>query len=265
MPKPERNNSLRIGIEVELLSVLELADVSFSYDGKLQILDRLNYQMEQGEFHCLLGRSGCGKTSLLKVASGIQLPSTGMVKFNGQAVYEPLTDAGFVFQSPTLLQWRTVIENVLLPIQLKRKVTAADKEQALQLLTLMGIQELSEQYPRDLSGGQQSRVAIARALINQPSVLFMDEPFAALDAITREDLQRDLLKLCKKEGITVLFITHDIAEAVYLADYVAVMSTGRLIYETEIRLPDDRPADVRYSEEFNAIGLRIRRAIEKEM
>ena len=207
---------------------LDLDAVRYAYPGRDDVVQGVSLHIAPGDFHCLIGRSGCGKTTLLKLAAGLLQPQGGAITLQGVPVSEPTTDMGFVFQSPTLLDWLTVLENVLLPITLHGKVQAAQREKAIALLDQLGLKDLQSRYPQQLSGGQQSRVAIARALINAPPILFMDEPFASLDAITRSELQQDLLALCQSQGTSVLFITHDIAEAVYLADHVSVMQAGAI-------------------------------------
>lgn len=243
------------------MSFLTFENVCYRYGTGKVVIDGITFNIEKGKFHSLLGKSGCGKTTLLKLAAGLLQPEKGTIRLNGKEITEPLPDSGFVFQSPTLLEWKTVIENVLLPVSLKRKPTRADHEFADQLLALMGIEKYKGNYPGQLSGGQQSRVAIARGLIKKPALLFMDEPFAALDAITREELQEDLLRLCEMQETTVLFITHDISEAVYLSDRISVMDKGKMILEQSIDIPKPRNTEARYGTKLNDISLKIRRAI----
>lgn len=244
------------------MTSLRIEQATYSYAAQQPTLIEISWHVNRGEFHCLVGRSGCGKTSLMNIASGLLLPDQGAVYINQQRLKKPMKDAGFVFQTPTLLEWKTVLENILFPIEIKRKSTAQEKQRALSLLSLMKIEQCQDHYPQQLSGGQQSRVAIARALIKNPAFLFMDEPFAALDALTREELQDDLLALCRDHQMTVLFITHDIAEAVYLSNRVAVMAAGRIIHAEEICLPQPRVISMRYSPEFNQASLNIRQALE---
>ena len=247
------------------MSFLTIEDVTYRYgQGKAPVLRGINWEIKEGEFHCLLGKSGCGKTTLLKLAAGLLSSDEGSIMLQGKEVVKPSPQCGFVFQSPNLLEWKTVMDNVLLPIKLKRKVTKEDHHQAMELLKLVGLEPYSERYPLQLSGGQQSRVAIARALIQKPSLLFLDEPFAALDAITREELQDDLLKMCHLHNITVLFITHDIAEAVYLADVVAVMEQGEMVYRTPVTLERPRRMSMRYEPYFNERCLTLRQVMNGE-
>jgi NitT/TauT family transport system ATP-binding protein len=243
------------------MSFLIIDKVTYSYEGEKTIINDTSWEIKKGEFHSLLGRSGCGKTTLLKIASGLLHPNKGAVYLGNEKVVRPSTEIGFVFQSPTLLEWKTVIDNVLLPISLKRKPTKEERERARTLLRMMKLNDYDHHFPAELSGGQQSRVAIARALVKNPSMLFLDEPFAALDAITREDLQDDLLTLCQHQKMTVLFITHDISEAVYLSDHVAVMKAGEITYDVNVSLSKPRRAAERYSSSFNEYCLKVREAM----
>lgn len=243
------------------MSFLTINNVTYSYQGQNVIINGVNWEVKKGEFHCLLGKSGCGKTTLLKLASGLLQPDIGNIQLQGKQVTKPSHECGFVFQSPTLLEWKTVLDNVLLPISLKRRMTLADREHAAHLLELVGLSSHFERYPLQLSGGQQSRVALARALIQEPSMLFLDEPFAALDAITREELQDDVLRICNLQNTTVLFITHDISEAVYLSDRVAVMEQGKIIYASDVKLAKPRTFKTRYDASFNELCLQIRQVM----
>src|SRR5699024_7617158 len=229
-----------------------------------EILSNINLTLEEGEFHCLLGRSGCGKTTLLKLAAGLLQPTGGKILLEGQDVTEPTDGTAFVFQEQSLLRWKTVLDNVLLPIALQKKVTEASMDKAYELLALMGIEEYANDFPRHLSGGQQARVAIARALMMNPSLLFMDEPFADLDAITREELQRDLLYLCRQEKMTVLFITHDIAEAVYLADVITIMEAGEITASFDCPEAEAGLEDWRYSYEFMEQCRHVQEELERK-
>ena len=241
---------------------LHLNALHFAYPDRGEVVRDVCLQLAPGEIHCLIGRSGCGKTTVLKLAAGLLSPQQGQVQLKGQAVHQPTADMGFVFQSPTLLEWLSVLDNVLLPLSLHGAVTPAQRAHAQQLLAQMGLAALCHDKPHQLSGGQQSRVALARALVTQPAVLFMDEPFAALDAITREDLQRDFLALCQAQGTAVLFVTHDMAEAVYLADHVSLMHAGRIQAPLHIALPRPRQSAMRYTPAFNALCEQLRHAMD---
>ena len=210
------------------MNFLSLRGLSFGYPGQAPVVEGLNLDLAAGEIHCLVGRSGCGKTTLLKLAAGLLRPAAGTVTVRGA----PLADrraVGFVFQQPTLLDWLSVRDNVLLPVTLQRPPRGSDVQAAEALLAQLGLAGYGQRRPRQLSGGQQSRVALARALLLQPPLLLLDEPFAALDASTREDLQGDLLRLCRARATTALFVTHDIAEAVFLGDRVSVLGAGHLV------------------------------------
>ena len=244
------------------MNFLEFNKVSFTYPGWPPVVRGVDWTIAQGEFHCLVGRSGCGKTTLLKLAAGLLQPHSGSVRLQGQPVIAPGPQLGFVFQSPTLLEWHRVIDNVLLPVSLQHKPTAAEIAAAQQLLGLLGLSGHTQHYPRQLSGGQQSRVALARALILKPALLLMDEPFAALDAITRGELQDDLLQMCHLHRTTVLFVTHDIAEAVYLGDRVAVMDSGSIVQDICVQVSKPRLPAMRYSGIFNQHCSQVRDAMD---
>ena len=237
------------------MSFLSLRGVSFGYPGQAPVVQGLDLDLAGGDIHCLVGRSGCGKTTLLKLAAGLLQPSTGVVTLRGAAPGDRRA-VGFVFQQPTLLDWLMVRDNVLLPVSLQRRPAAADLRAADALLAQLGLHALGQRHPRQLSGGQQSRVALARALLLQPPLLLLDEPFASLDAITREELQRDLLRLCRAQGTTALFVTHDIAEAVFLGDRVSVLAGARLV--TSLSVPTDAARD---TPAFGACCAALREAL----
>lgn len=243
------------------MSFLTIDHVTYSYTKNKPIVEDANWEIHEGEFHSLVGKSGCGKTTLLKIAAGLLQPDQGTVYLQESKVLEPSEKIGFVFQSPTLLEWKSVIDNVLLPVSLKRKVTKEDRRRAEFLLERMGLSQFKNHFSTELSGGQQSRVAIARALILEPSMLFLDEPFAALDAITKEELQDDLLYICQMQKTSVLFITHDITEAIYLSDRVAIMEEGHIVYNLVVTLPGLRTAGMRYAPAFNDLCLQVRQVM----
>jgi NitT/TauT family transport system ATP-binding protein len=249
-------------IESKAQHLLRLRNVSFSYLEGVETLQNINLDLAPGEFHCLLGRSGCGKTSLLKLAAGLLSAQQGEVVWNNQPLITPQSDMGFVFQRPTLLEWLDVLDNVLLPIALHRRIEASDLQKAKELLQRMGLAHKFHGKPTELSGGQQSRVAIARALITSPHILFMDEPFASLDAITREELQHDLMGICAEHKTSILFVTHDIGEAVYLGNQVSVMAQGKIHHTLAIDLPQPRQNSMRHSPEFNHFSAKLRHAME---
>ena len=243
------------------MSLLALRGVRFAFPGWPPTVEGVDLALEEAAFHCLVGRSGCGKTTLLKLAAGLLRPDAGEVLFRPPRPPAAGTGIGFVFQAPNLLEWRRVIDNVLLPLSLHRRPTAQDEEGAQRLLAQLGLAAHARKYPRQLSGGQQSRVALARALILQPALLLLDEPFAALDAITREELQQDLLALCRAQRTGVLFVTHDIAEAVFLADRIHVVEAGRIVREIAVDVP--RPRD-RAGVAFARQAAQVRTALHLE-
>ena len=217
-------------------------------------LDRVSLGVRQGEFLAVVGPSGCGKSTLLRMIAGLLNPVSGAVWLNRKPVRGPQTELGIVFQSPVLLEWRTVLDNVLLQLELRDIDPAPYRERARELLGQVGLGEFGDRYPRELSGGMRQRAAIVRALIHDPPLLLMDEPFGALDALTREQMRIDLEALWAKTRKTVVFITHSIDEAVLLADRVVVMSPrpGRIEREIPIALPRPRRLDARKHPEFLA-------------
>ncbi|CAB3836557.1 ABC transporter ATP-binding protein [Achromobacter piechaudii] len=231
---------------------LHIEGAVYTYPGRAPIVNGIDWRLHAGGFHCLVGRSGCGKTTLLKLAAGLLAPQIGRVLQADGRPAAPGPHLGYVFQAPTLLDWQHVIDNVLLPVSLQRRPLPADIDRAQSLLAMLGLSDHAQHYPRQLSGGQQSRVALARALILEPALLLLDEPFAALDAITRGELQDDLLRMCRLRNTTVLFVTHDISEAVYLGDRVAVMHQGRMIADLPVDLPAPRTQAMRHGAAFNA-------------
>jgi NitT/TauT family transport system ATP-binding protein len=226
-------------------------------------LQDVTFSVCNGEFIALVGESGCGKTTLLRLIAGLETPTNGTIQLNGQAVRGPSQEVGIVFQRPVLLPWRTVLDNVLLPVELTRQSRGAARQHALDLLRLFNLQAFAGHRPEHLSGGMQQRVALARTLMLQPSVLLMDEPFGALDAITREQLNLELLRMWRQGQETVVFITHDIAEAVFLADRVLVMSRrpGRIAATFKIPLSRPRELDMRFEILFATLCRDIHRAM----
>ena len=214
---------------------------------RLTALDEIDLAVSAGEFVAIVGPSGCGKSTLLRIIAGILTASTGRIAVNDAPVTGPVTGLGIVFQNPVLLDWRNVLDNVLVQIELRNLRRAEYVDRARQLLVAVGLGEFAERYPRQLSGGMRQRAAIVRALIHDPPLLLMDEPFGALDALTREQMRIDLEGLWLKTRKTVLFVTHSIDEAVLLADRVIVMSPrpGRIEQTIEIALPRPRGLDAR--------------------
>jgi NitT/TauT family transport system ATP-binding protein len=217
----------------------------FPIDGTraVQALTEISLRIRPGEFVSVVGPSGCGKSTLMLMAAGLLGPTSGVIRVAGQALAAPLTDVGIVFQDDLLLDFRTALDNVLLQGRVRRLDMREVRSRAQQLLEQLGVAQAGDRYPRQLSGGMRQRVSLARALVHGPSVLLMDEPFGALDALTRLQVRADLERLWLSERQTVLFITHSIEEAVGLSDRVVVMSPspGRIVREMAIDLPRPRP------------------------
>ncbi len=230
-------------------------------------LERVDLAIGKGEFVAVVGPSGCGKSTLLKILAGLVLPSQGALRIEGKPVEGPSTNFGVVFQNPLLLDWRTVVGNIMVPIEVLRRPREQYKKRCDELLQWTGIAGFAQSYPGELSGGMQQRVAICRALVYDPGVLLMDEPFGALDAMTRDYMNVELLRIWERSGKTILLITHSISEAVFLADRVIVMSPrpGRIAEIVPIELGRPRSLDVSASVEFGNYVRQIRRHFTAEM
>jgi NitT/TauT family transport system ATP-binding protein len=228
-------------------------------------VDDVSFVIDRGEFVSLIGPSGCGKSTLMLMAAGLSPVTSGEISVDGRPLTAPLTDVGIVFQDHLLLDFRTAIGNVMLQAEARGLPIAETRERALALFGKLGIAEAAGRYPKQLSGGMRQRVSIARALIHQPSILFMDEPFGALDAITRTQIRHDLELLWLETRKTVLFITHSFDEAIGLSDRVLVMSPspGRIVDEIRIELPRPRPAHLGDYPSFNAYVDRIHDAFRR--
>jgi NitT/TauT family transport system ATP-binding protein len=223
-------------------------------------LERVSFEIQAGNFVAIVGPSGCGKSTLLKIISGLLPATSGRVSVGGRRVERPLENVGMVFQSPVLLKWRSVLDNVLLPVEFAKLEAASYLEKARALIKLVGLAGFEEMYPHELSGGMQQRASLCRALVTDPQLLLMDEPFGALDAMTRDELDMELLRIWEERKKTVLFVTHSIQEAVFLSDQVFVMSArpGRLLEAIPIDLPRPRTMEMMSSAEYGAYTLRIR-------
>jgi NitT/TauT family transport system ATP-binding protein len=219
-----------------------------------------SFEVAAGELVALVGPSGCGKTTLLKILAGLQGYDSGEVHIGSAAhQFDPSRDVGMVFQQALLLKWRRVLQNVLLPAEILGLPIRESRERAYGLLAMVGLAGSEEKYPYELSGGMQQRAAIARALIHDPKLILMDEPFGALDALTRERMNLELLNIWKKSGKTIIFVTHGIAEAVFLGTRVVVLTAGpaRMADNIEIELPEPRTLDLKTSETFGEYSRRI--------
>jgi len=231
---------------------------------EVRALDDLDLTIPRGQFLAIVGPSGCGKSTALRLLAGLETPTVGSITVNGMPAQEMSDLIGFVFQRPTLLEWMTIEENILLPVRVRHgTVSARDREEANRLLDLVGLDKFGSKHPSELSGGMQQRAAICRALIQDPDILLMDEPFGALDALTREDMCFELSRLFEKTAKTILFVTHSIPEATLLADRVAVMAPrpGRIIDLVEVPLPRPRSVATLMDPHFHAASNRIRGGI----
>ena len=241
------------------LSITDLTKIYATRDGVVRALDRVSIQQPRGEFLSILGPSGCGKSTLLMIVAGLIPGSNGLVSVENKAVDRPRTSIGIVFQSPVLLEWRTALGNVLLQTEARKIDRRTAERRARALLASVGLAGFEDKYPHELSGGMRQRVSICRALIHEPDHLLMDEPFGALDSLTRDQLVLDLQQLWMAQHMTVLFITHSIAEAVFLSDRVIVMSPrpGRIDEIIDIDLPRPRTLAMRETPQFAEYSRRI--------
>lgn len=244
--------------------LIEIKDVAKVYRPRrgpeLAAIDRISLDVADGEFVTIVGPSGCGKSTLLKLVAGLVFPTAGEIMVDGQPVTGPRVGVSMVFQSAVLLRWKTVLANVMFPVKIMRLDESQYRGRAYELLDLTGLRGFESRYPRELSGGMQQRTAICRALVFDPKVLLMDEPFGALDAMTREELSFELLRIWQERRKTVLFVTHSVAEAVLLADRVVVMSArpGRVIDIINVDLPRPRSAQITDMNSFHTYVSRVR-------
>lgn len=245
-------------------AALTLRNLSVTFpngNGGLEALRDVSFVVQPREFLCVLGPSGCGKTTLLRILAGLLQPNSGEITFHDHAGQLPET--GFVFQNANLMPWRSVLQNITLPLELSNTPQDVTLAKALDLIELVGLQGFENNWPKDLSGGMAQRVAIARALIHDPDLLLLDEPFGALDALTRERMGTELLRIWQARQKTVVMVTHSISEAVYLADRVLVLSArpGSVSLDIKIDLPRPRMEEMRYSDHFGKLARQIKAAI----
>ncbi|MFA7204823.1 MAG: ABC transporter ATP-binding protein [Saccharofermentanales bacterium] len=246
-----------------LLSVRNLKKVYKTRDGELEALGSVTFDVHDKEFVSIVGPSGCGKTTLLKIIAGLLDYTDGEIIIDKES-FDPSREVGFVFQKALLLDWRRVLDNVLLPIEILKLDRSKYVSRAYELLDLVGLKGFEKSYPNELSGGMQQRVSIARALIHDPKLILMDEPFGALDAITREKMNIELLRIWSESKKTVLFITHEISEAVFLSDRVIVLSArpSKMVGSLDIELPRPRPLEIKATPEFNKYHLDVYKMLE---
>lgn len=256
--------------EVQQEPLIQIVDVSKVYTTvggeEIPALEKVSLEVREKEFVAIVGPSGCGKSTFLKIIAGLLPVTTGKVTIEGKLVNGPQQGVGMVFQTPVLLQWRRVLENVMLPIEILDMNSKSYRKEALALLNLVGLQGFENKYPFELSGGMQQRVSICRALICDPPLLLMDEPFGALDALTRDDMNLELLRIWETKKKTAIFVTHSIPEAVFLADRVLVMSArpGRFVADETIELERPRRMDTKFSEKYVDYVRRISRSLRVE-
>lgn len=240
--------------------VIEANALTKAFSEEVIAIQGASFQIKEGAFISLVGPSGCGKSTLLRLASGLIERTSGSIKVRGQEVTEPRHDIGMMFQKPVLLDWRTAVENVLLPSEINGSVTDDDRRRAIEVLHLVGLKEFEFHFPRQLSGGMQQRVALARLLQTGADILLLDEPFGALDEFTRERLNIELMRIVDNTPTTSLFVTHNIAEAIFLADEVMVMTPrpGRLARIVEVPFERPRALELQLTPEFNEIESEVR-------
>jgi NitT/TauT family transport system ATP-binding protein len=252
--------------------LIRLDGVGMTYataSGPVEALRDVDLTVGRGELVAIVGPSGCGKSTLLRIIAGLRPPSRGRVEVDGRPVVRPIPSVGMVFQAPVLLKWRTIADNVLLPAELSRLDPRDYRDRAAQLLRLVGLAEFAQKLPRELSGGMQQRASLCRALLLDPPLLLMDEPFGALDAMTRDEMNLELLRVwgqgSGEERKTIVFVTHSIPEAVFLADRVIVMTSrpGRLGRVFDVPLPRPRTAASRARPDFGALTLAIHESLQR--
>jgi len=245
----------------ERAPILHMREVDKTFSGQVVALRRMSLEVNEGDFISLLGPSGCGKSTALRLIAGLMPPTLGRIEWEGRSGGESggTDDLGVVFQEPTLMPWATVAQNVWLPFRIQGKPFRSVKDKISEALALVGLEKFHDNYPRELSGGMKMRVSIARALVTRPRLILMDEPFAALDEITRQKLNDDLLSLKAKTGATVIFVTHSVFESVFLSDRILVMAArpGRVIREFEIDAPYPRDMEWRTAPRYGEIAREV--------
>jgi NitT/TauT family transport system ATP-binding protein len=246
-----------------ILQINHLSTIFPDGNNGLHALDDISFSVYAEQFVCVLGPSGSGKTTLLRILAGLLPPTQGEIVFSGSSQKAPRHGVGMVFQKANLMPWRTVLENILLPLEIQHVPHSIAIEKATALVELVGLAGFESSLPRDLSGGMAQRVAIARALIHEPDLLLLDEPFGSLDALTRERMGTELVRIWQARRKTVIMVTHSISESLFLADRVLVLSPrpGRLRLDLPVDLPRPREDDIRYSPAFSELARQVRAAI----
>lgn len=247
----------------ERMATFEAAGLSKTYattSGPLLALENVDLRVEQGELISLLGPSGCGKSTLLNIFAGLLDSSEGTVTFEDEQVTRPRRDIGMMFQKPVLFPWRTILENVMLSVEVLHLPKSEYEARARDVISMVGLEEFANSYPNELSGGMQQRAALSRVLVYEPKALLLDEPFGALDEFTRETMNLELLRLWREQGYTVVLVTHNIAEAVFLSTRVAVMTPrpGKVVDVVEIDLPQPRTREVMRLPRYNELIFEVR-------
>lgn len=247
-----------------ILRINHLTTIFPDGNNGLHALNDISFSVFPEQFVCVLGPSGSGKTTLLRILAGLLPPTSGEVTFGNSSLKAPRHGVGMVFQKANLMPWRTVLENILLPLEIQHVPRAVAMEKARALVELVGLVGFEDSLPRDLSGGMAQRVAIARALIHEPDLLLLDEPFGSLDALTRERMGTELTRIWQARRKTVIMVTHSISESLFLADRVLVLSPrpGRLRLDLNVDLPRPREDEIRYTPAFSNLARRVRGAIE---
>lgn len=247
------------------LKVTHLYAHFHSRTGKLEALENIDFEISHGEFICVVGPSGCGKSTLLRMIAGLLTPTKGSIQLEGKVQSEPSRRIGLVFQQPTLLPWRSVHANITLPLEIGNADPREIQAQSDYLINLVGLNGFEHEYPAQLSGGMAQRAAIARALAQNPEMLLLDEPFGSLDALTRERMAAELLRIWQKHKRSVLMVTHNVEEAVLLADRILVMSArpGHIIDSVKVNLPRPREAALISTPQLQAITRHLREALQR--
>jgi NitT/TauT family transport system ATP-binding protein len=246
---------------------IEIADVTKQYGSARPVLEKISLAVAKGEFISLIGPSGCGKSTILKLIAGLAAPTSGTIRVDGMTPENARETISFVFQDATLLPWRTVKQNIGLGLELEHVASERREKEIAGLMELVGLNHVAKSYPRELSGGMRMRVSIARALATNPRLMLLDEPFAALDEMSRDRLNEEILRLRAEQDWTAVFVTHSVSEAVFLSDRIVVLAPnpGRIYAEFPVELPAARTAEMRNSPEFDAIVSHVSHTLRETL